>query len=62
MSWRFPAGQCPNWVTCPWPPDYEDVLDRQWNEVVAPYWIEHGNFAAEHGVEIAIEMHPGFVV
>ena len=52
----------PNWVTCPWPPDYEDVLDWQWNEVVAPYWIEHGNFAAEHGVEIAIEMHPGFVV
>ena len=52
----------PNWVTCPWPPDYEDVLNWQWNEVVAPYWIEHGNFAAEHGVKIAIEMHPGFVV
>ena len=30
----------PNWVTCPWPSDYEDVLDWQWNEVVAPYWIE----------------------
>ena len=52
----------PNWVTCPWPPDYEDVLDRQWNEVVEPYWTEHGKFAAEHGIKIAIEMHPGFVV
>ena len=30
----------PNWVTSPWLPDYEDVLDWQWNEVVAPYWIE----------------------
>ena len=52
----------PNWVTCPWPPDYLKVLDWQWNEVVAPYWIEHAKFAADHGVKIAIEMHPGFVV
>jgi sugar phosphate isomerase/epimerase len=51
----------PNWVTCPWPPDYLDVLDWQWNEVVVPYWIEHGKFAAQHNVKIAIEMHPGFV-
>jgi sugar phosphate isomerase/epimerase len=52
----------PNWVTCPWPPDYLKILDWQWNEVVAPYWIEHAKFAADHGVKIAIEMHPGFVV
>jgi sugar phosphate isomerase/epimerase len=52
----------PNWVTCPWPPDYLKVLDWQWNEVVAPYWIERTKFAADHGVKIAIEMHPGFVV
>ncbi len=52
----------PNWVTCPWPPDYLEVLGWQWNEVVAPYWLEHGAFAAQHGVRIAIEMHPGFVV
>ena len=52
----------PNWVTCPWPPDFLDVLLWQWDEVVAPYWREHANFAADHGVKIAIEMHPGFVV
>lgn len=52
----------PNWVTCPWPPDYLKVLDWQWNEVVAPYWIEHAKFASDHGVKIAVEMHPGFVV
>ncbi len=52
----------PNWVTCPWPPDYLEVLAWQWEQVVAPYWIEHAKFAADHGVRIAIEMHPGFVV
>lgn len=57
-----PQSTAPNWVTCPWPPDYLDVLNWQWNEVVTPYWIEHGAFAAQHNVKIAIEMHPGFVV
>lgn len=57
-----PASTAPNWVTCPWPPDYLKVLEWQWTEVVAPYWTEHAKFAADHGVKIAIEMHPGFVV
>jgi sugar phosphate isomerase/epimerase len=57
-----PNATAPNWVTCPWPPDYRKVLDWQWNEVVAPYWTEHAKFARDHGVKIAIEMHPGFVV
>jgi sugar phosphate isomerase/epimerase len=49
-------------VTCPWPPEYLDLLRWQWDEVVAPYWTQHAKFAADHGVKIAIEMHPGFVV
>ena len=57
-----PSAKFPNWVTCPWPPDYLEILEWQWNEVVAPYWIQHAKFAADHGVKIAIEMHPGFVV
>jgi len=52
----------PNWVTCPWPPEYLDVLAWQWEKKTIPYWIEHGKFAADHGVKVAIEMHPGFVV
>jgi len=52
----------PNWVTCPWPPDFLEILKWQWDDVVAPYWIKHAKFAADHGVKIAIEMHPGFVV
>jgi len=57
-----PAATAPNWVTCPWPPDFLKVLDWQWNEVVLPFWIEHAKFAVDHGVRIAVEMHPGFVV
>ena len=56
-----PNAKAPNWVTCPWPPEYLDVLAWQWDEVVAPYWTERAKFAEDHGVRIAIEMHPGFV-
>jgi sugar phosphate isomerase/epimerase len=52
----------PNWVTCPWPPEYLEVLDWQWEKQVTPYWTERGQFAKDHGVKVAIEMHPGFVV
>ncbi len=52
----------PNWVTCPWPPEYLEVLDWQWESQVTPYWTERGKFASDHGVKVAIEMHPGFVV
>ena len=56
------AAKYPNWVTCPWPPDFLEILKWQWDEVVAPYWTQRAAFAAAHGVRIAIEMHPGFVV
>ena len=53
----------PNWVTCPWPPDFLDILDYQWNEVLIPYWKKEAEFAKNHGVsKIALEMHPGFCV
>jgi sugar phosphate isomerase/epimerase len=51
----------PNWVTCPWPPEYLEVLAWQWEKKVAPYWIKQAQFASNHGVKVAIEMHPGFV-
>ncbi len=53
----------PNWVTCPWPEDFLEVLDFQWNEILIPYWKKATAFAKEHGVNrIALEMHPGFCV
>lgn len=57
-----PNAKWPNWVTCPWPPDYLEILKWQWEAMVTPYWVKHAKFAADHGVKVAIEMHPGFVV
>lgn len=53
----------PNWVTCPWPDDFSEVLEYQWNEVLIPYWKKKVAFAKEHGIhKIALELHPGFCV
>ena len=58
-----PVDQQPNWVTCAWPPEYQEILEYQWNEVLIPYWKETAAFAAQHGIKkIAFEMHPGFCV
>ena len=52
----------PNWVTCPWPPHFLEILDYQWNEVAIPYWSEATKFFADHGIRFALEMHPGMLV
>ena len=58
-----PEDKTPNWVTCPWPGDFLEILDYQWNEVLIPYWRGAVAFAKAHGVnKIALEMHPGFCV
>ena len=58
-----PVDQQPNWVTCAWPPEYQEILEYQWNDVLIPYWKETAAFAAAHGIKkIAFEMHPGFCV
>ena len=50
----------PNWVTCAWPPEYGKILDYQWNEVLLPFWSKKAKEAANEGVKIAFEAHPGF--
>ncbi|HIT52421.1 MAG TPA: sugar phosphate isomerase/epimerase [Candidatus Fimivicinus intestinavium] len=58
-----PESRHPNWVTCPWPDDFQEILDYQWNEVLIPYWKDTAAFAKAHGVnQIALELHPGFCV
>ena len=52
----------PNWVTCPWPPDFLSILKYQWDEVLVPYWAEQVKFVKDHGVRVAWEAHPGFCV
>ena len=56
-----PGAKSPNWVTCPWPPEYGEVLAWQWEQCAIPFWTKRAKFAEEHGVKIAIEMHPGFL-
>ena len=58
-----PEDKTPNWVTCPWPDDFSEILKYQWDEVLIPYWKKTAAWAAEHGIEkITFEMHPGFCV
>jgi len=52
----------PNWVTCPWPGDFTEILRYQWDRVLVPYWAKQAKLAAKHGVRIAWEAHPGFSV
>jgi sugar phosphate isomerase/epimerase len=56
------AARHPNWVTTPWPPEFLDVLNWQWEQKTIPYWREAASFAANHGVKVALEAHPGFIV
>lgn len=57
-----PDDKTPNWITCPWPTDFSQALEWQWNERIIPYWRSAAPFAEEHGVKLAFEMHPGFSV
>jgi sugar phosphate isomerase/epimerase len=57
-----PGAQQPNWVTCAWPTEFAEVLEWQWTERVIPYWTEQAAYADTLGIDIALEMHPGFVV
>ena len=40
-----PDAKLPSWVTCPWPDDFLDTLNYQWNDVLIPYWKEATAFA-----------------
>ncbi|ADU28770.1 sugar phosphate isomerase/epimerase family protein [Evansella cellulosilytica] len=55
-------GKFPNWPVAPWPNEYADILEWQWEKKLIPYWKEQGHFAKEHGVKIGLELHAGFLV
>lgn len=52
----------PNWVTCPWPTDFGEILKYQWNQVAIPYWKEINSLLKAKKVRVGLEMHPGFLV
>lgn len=57
-----PNDETPNWVTAPWPTELSDAHTYQWEEVAIPYWQTIAEHADEHGVNVAIEMHPNMLV
>jgi len=58
-----PDDKTPNWVTCPWPPDFSETVKWQWEEKVIPHWTEMAKYCQDNGInKIGFEMHPNFVV
>jgi len=57
-----PGDSTPNWVTAPWPGEHADAHEYQWNDVALPYWEDLAEHAADHEVQVAIEMHPNMLV
>jgi len=58
----LPAGNetdtMPNWIVSSWPPETQEILNYQWEEVLFPFWTEIVALAKENGVErIALELH-----
>ena len=56
------ADKTPNFVTCPWPNEFTQAANYQWDEVLIPFWSKENDFAAKQGVKIAFEAHPGMTV
>lgn len=53
-----PGDKTPVWVTTSWPPETQDILDYQWNEVAIPAWETIVQKAADCGIEqLALENH-----
>ena len=52
----------PNWPVSPFPEDFQDLFEWQWEKKLVPYWKEIGKYAEDKGVRIALEMHGGYSV
>ena len=58
-----PGAARPNWVTCPWPPDFLEILEWQWSERVAAVLARRGRARARRpACGSRFEMHPGMIV
>jgi sugar phosphate isomerase/epimerase len=53
-----PGERTPNWVVSSWPPETQEILQWQWEDMLLPYWHDLARLAAECGVkQLAIELH-----
>lgn len=62
MMSGLPAGckgdRTPVWITTSWPPETQDILRYQWEDVAIPQWHEIARLAKNCGIErIALENH-----
>lgn len=56
-----PGATVTNWIVNAWNSAALEVLDYQWG-IVADFWRETDRLAADHGVKVALELHPQNVV
>ncbi len=53
-----PGDRTPVWITTSWPPETQQILDYQWNEVAIPAWQALVRMAENCGIrQIALENH-----
>lgn len=53
-----PQDKTPVWVTTSWPPETQEILAYQWNEVAIPMWKKMVAMAKDCGIkQIALENH-----
>lgn len=52
----------PNWVATGWPDEFAELLEQQWVDHLVPYWSREVERARAHGVRVAFELLPGFMV
>lgn len=56
-----PGATVTNWIVNAWNSAALDVLDYQWG-IAAKFWRETDRLAADHGVKVALELHPQNIV
>lgn len=56
-----PGATVTNWIVNAWNSAALDVLDYQWG-IAAKFWRETDRLAADHGVRVALELHPQNIV
>ncbi len=52
-----PGATLPNWAVNAWNSAALDILDYQW-DIAVPFWQEIDRLAGDHGVKVALELHP----
>ncbi|WP_342388305.1 sugar phosphate isomerase/epimerase family protein [Salinicoccus bachuensis] len=51
-----------NWPVTPWPEEYSEIKEWQWEHRLIPYWREIAELAEEYDVKVGLELHGGFLV